>query len=226
MKKWWSCPHDHMLASSRCACWKTALEVVWLVCEAVKWPGVFFTWLTELSVTQSVVEPKLPCPLKWKPFCKRILTTSIWSGCPKFNLGRSTRHPRLWMSTSFHCFSAEDEGRCSAFLLEACYCSLVKVFSVLDIVFWRVFQLRLCKGFWVLHLGLWRWDQNVSALLPFGCLFPVTFEVCRHKFQEETRGLTFTGDVWQNSCSLDGVSGRSLIVNFHFLKPGVRSTSY
>lgn len=73
-------------------------------------------------------------------------------------------------------------------------------------------------------LGLWRWDWNGSAPLPFGCLFPVTFEVCRHQFQEETRGLIYTGDVCWNSCSLDGVSRGSLIVKSHILKPGGRST--
>lgn len=129
----------------------------------------------------------------------------------------------LWMSTSYHCFSAEAERRCSAFLLEACYYSLVKVFSVLGIIFWRrVFQLWLCKGFWVLLS--WGFGDDIGMALLFGCLFPVTFVVCRHQFQEETRGLIFTGDVWWNSCSLDGVSGRSLIVKSHFLKPGVRST--
>lgn len=35
--------HGSMLAAPRCACWKTALGVVWSEQEAVKWPGVFFT---------------------------------------------------------------------------------------------------------------------------------------------------------------------------------------
>lgn len=47
-------------------------------------------------------------------------------------------------------------------------------------------------------LGAASWgfgDEIRMALLSFGCLFPVIFEVCRHQFQEETRGLIFTGDV-------------------------------
>lgn len=200
--------HDSILAASRCTCWKPALGLVWPVAWGCEMAWCVFTWLSELCVTQSVVEPKLQCPLERKLLCRRTLKTSIWSACPKFNLGKSTRRPHLWMSTSYHCFSAEGEGRCSAFLLETCYYSLVKVFSILDIVFWRV-----VSGFG---------DEIRMALLC--CLFPVAFEVCRHQFQAETRGLFFTGDVWQNSCSLDGVSGKSLIVNSHFLKPGVRST--
>lgn len=118
------------------------------------WNGLVCFSLSELCVTQSVVEAKLQCPFEWKLLCKRTSKISIWSACPKFNLGKSTKRPHLWMSTFYHCFSAEGEGRCSAFLLETCYYALVKVFSILDIVFWRrVCQLWLCKGFWVLHLG-------------------------------------------------------------------------
>lgn len=45
-------------------------------------------------------------------------------------------------------------------------------------------------------LGAASWgfgDEIRMALLC--CLFPVNFEVCRHQFQEETRGVIFTGDV-------------------------------
>lgn len=174
LRKWWSCCsiiHDSILAASRCACWKTALGVVWPVARGCEMAW-FFTWLSELCVTQSVVEPKLQCPLEWKLLCKRISKTGIWSACAKFNLGKSTRCPHLWMSTFYHCFSAEGEGRCSAFLLETCYYALVKVFSILDIVFWRrVSQLWLCKGFWVLHPGALEmrseWLCSAAFWLPF-----------------------------------------------------------